>query len=184
MNLKKSTNLKNIKLGPYNPLELEKEMDKISEGLLKIETHVIEDDDDIDKDIHNELYKLRKLYLRSELKVNQYMLSGEVQKKQIMPILRRLRLLRKNLQFLDSYSNNILRVKQKQSLDSLTLVSLVFLPLSLITGYFGMNFKAMGSPAMKSGVFSWEGGQNLVFFLFMISIIIILVLVKMGIIYG
>lgn len=184
MNLEQLTEYKKKKLKPYNPAELQKEMDNISEGLINIETRVINNDDKIDSDIHNELYKLRKLYLRSELKINQYMLSDEVKKKNIMPILRRLRLLRKNLQFLDSYSNNILRVKQKQSLDSLTLVTLIFLPLSLITGYFGMNFKAMGSPAMKSGIFSWESGQNLVFFLFMISIVIILVLVKLGVIYG
>ena len=30
----------------------------------------------------------------------------------------------------------------------------IFLPLGFIVGYFGMNFKSMGSPSLNSGVFS------------------------------
>ena len=36
----------------------------------------------------------------------------------------------------------------------LTLVATIFLPLSFITGFFGMNFKSMGVPSLKNGIFT------------------------------
>lgn len=33
----------------------------------------------------------------------------------------------------------------------LTLIATVFLPLSFITGFFGMNFKSMGAPSLNNG---------------------------------
>ena len=45
--------------------------------------------------------------------------------------------------YLDFFSNNIL-----------TLVATIFLPLTFITGFFGMNFESMGVPSLKKGVFT------------------------------
>lgn len=162
---------------------INKQMDDISEKMIDIEKSIIKGDTD-NKDVHAKIYATRKLYLRAQLTLNQQLLSGKLQQDDIGSTLRRLRLINKNLNFLDRYYNNIMQVKQKQSIDSLTLVTLVFLPLTLITGYFGMNFKAMGSPSMGRGIFTWRRGEHLVFFLFIISIVVILALVKMDVIYG
>ena len=36
----------------------------------------------------------------------------------------------------------------------LSLVATIFLPLSFIVGFFGMNFKAMGAPSLPKGIFT------------------------------
>lgn len=36
----------------------------------------------------------------------------------------------------------------------LSLIATIFLPLSFIVGFFGMNFKAMGAPSLAKGVFT------------------------------
>lgn len=36
----------------------------------------------------------------------------------------------------------------------LSLVATIFLPLSFIVGFFGMNFKAMGAPSLSKGIFT------------------------------
>ena len=163
--------------------ELNSQLDEISKQMIDIEEIIIKGDYN-SKNIHSKIYATRKLYLRTEMTINQQLLSGKLQKDNIMTTLRKLRLINKNLTFLDRYYNNIIQMKQKQSIDSLTLVTFVFLPLTLITGYFGMNFNAMGSPKIGSGVFTWKRGEHFVFFLFIISIVIILALVKMNVIYG
>lgn len=160
-----------------------KTLNKITSGMIEIEQSIIEGKADY-KLIHHNIYQMRKIYLRTEMAINKKILSGQVQKSDVREILQKLRLIGINLKFLDKYYNNVLQVKQKQSLDSLTLVTLIFLPLTLITGYFGMNFKDMGSPSIGQGVFTWKKGQHFVFSLFIISIVIILILVRIGIIYG
>ena len=36
----------------------------------------------------------------------------------------------------------------------LTLIATIFLPLSFIVGFFGMNFKSMGAPSLSKGIFN------------------------------
>lgn len=161
-------------------------VNNISDELVKLEKLIVSGQVN-DGDIHKQLYNLRKKYLRTEIEINRLVLSDNGigdEEKNVKDIRRRLKVIDRNLKFLDKYYNNVMQVKQKQSIDSLTLITLIFLPLSFITGYFGMNFKAMGSPAMKSGIFSWKKGEHFVFALFLFSIITILVLVKLGVIYG
>ena len=51
---------------------------------------------------------------------------------------------------------------KKKAIDTLTIVNTIFLPLALITGYFGMNFKSMGAPSNKTGIFTLKYGQGFV----------------------
>jgi Mg2+ and Co2+ transporter CorA len=44
----------------------------------------------------------------------------------------------------------------------LTLVNLIFIPLGVLVGYFGMNFASMGVPDVKSGILSVGSGEWLV----------------------
>lgn len=41
----------------------------------------------------------------------------------------------------------------------LTLVATIFLPLSFITGFFGMNFKSMGAPSLDKGIFTIDNAE-------------------------
>ena len=65
--------------------------------------------------------------------------------------------------------------KQGKSLHILTIVETIFLPLGVITGYFGMNFQSMGNDLgnKPSGIYSIKYGQLFVFFLFFLSILFI-----------
>ena len=70
---------------------------------------------------------------------------------------------------LRNYENNIFQILQrnkKKAIDTLTIVNTIFLPLALITGYFGMNFKSMGAPSNKTGIFTLKYGQGFVLSLF------------------
>tara|TARA_B100000780_G_C21123705_1_gene455492 strand:+ start:958 stop:1446 length:489 start_codon:yes stop_codon:yes gene_type:complete len=84
----------------------------------------------------------------------------------------RLKKINKKIKLLDSYNSMIIMYKQKNSLDLIALVSLIFLPLTLITGYFGMNFGGMGSPVKIKGIFTIGNPNYFVFTLFTLSFII------------
>ena len=56
----------------------------------------------------------------------------------------------------------------------LTLIATIFLPLSFIVGFFGMNFKSMGAPSLSKGIFNIEHAQ---FHIFLFSAIIVFVIV-------
>ena len=65
--------------------------------------------------------------------------------------------------------------KQGKSLHILTIVETIFLPLGVITGYFGMNFQSMGNNLGDKpfGIYSVKYGQLFVFLLFFLSILFI-----------
>tara|TARA_Y100000991_G_C21869996_1_gene304712 strand:- start:263 stop:721 length:459 start_codon:yes stop_codon:yes gene_type:complete len=92
---------------------------------------------------------------------------------------------------LDDYKNNkhdndtkiefyIKYVKHQESIlkgfesHLLTLIATIFLPLSFIVGFFGMNFKSMGAPSLSTGIFNIKHAQ---FHIFWVSIVIIGVIV-------
>ena len=58
----------------------------------------------------------------------------------------------------------------------LTIITTIFLPLGVIVGYFGMNFKSMGVPSLKTGIFNTDKAQHYVFWLCLIAAFIILFL--------
>jgi Mg2+ and Co2+ transporter CorA len=72
---------------------------------------------------------------------------------------------------IDKYEAREVLKSQKKSIDVLTYVSIIILPLTLITGYFGMNFLSMGAPATNTGILTLHWGQVFVFFLFITSLV-------------
>jgi len=86
--------------------------------------------------------------------------------------------MRKNLKLIDAYERRNAVLGQKKSLDILTLISLIFLPIGAIVGYFGMNFGSMGNPTGSgSGILNIKYGQLFVYSLFFISILITLIII-------
>ena len=74
--------------------------------------------------------------------------------------------LQDNIEYIASYeAANLLR-QQKSSINVLTWVSTICLPLSLIVGYYGMNFGSMGVPSKHTGPFAMRHGQLWILFLF------------------
>ena len=81
------------------------------------------------------------------------------------------------IHLLDNYNAMIIQYKQTKLLNIITLIHLVFLPLTLITGYFGMNFLKMGTgPKSKYGIFTIKHPNHFVFGLCIISIILMIFL--------
>ena len=79
---------------------------------------------------------------------------------------------------IDKESSSIryeLDFKTHKSIDTLSKVSFIFLPLSFIVGYFGMNFTSMGimgHNVNKNGILMWKYGHKFVFSLIFVTIIL------------
>ena len=99
--------------------------------------------------------------------------GGDIYKWQ--DLLNRVELSRK---IIDKESSSIrydLDFKTHKSIDTLSKVSFIFLPLSFIVGYFGMNFTSMGimgHNVNKSGILMWKYGHKFVFSLILITIML------------
>lgn len=64
--------------------------------------------------------------------------------------------------------------KKGHSINLIATINMIFLPLAVIVGWFGMNFKSMGAPSLNNGIFTVKYGQTFVFVLFIVFIIITL----------
>jgi len=76
-----------------------------------------------------------------------------------------------SVNLVNQYEQRETLVRQKRSIDILTYVSIIILPLTLITGYFGMNWSSMGMQAKKTGILTLRWGQLFVFLISAITII-------------
>ena len=57
----------------------------------------------------------------------------------------------------------------------LTLISTIFLPLGVIVGFFGMNFKSMGAPSLRNtGIFNVKHAEKVIVGISVVSSIIII----------
>lgn len=103
---------------------------------------------DIEKLI-NELYKLKKKYINDI----------------------------RNTKLLDNIHNYLkykLNKIESRKRHILTLTNLIFLPLGIIVGYFGMNFKSMGNKGIKNGILSIKYANIFTIVLFLISIVFVI----------
>ena len=66
----------------------------------------------------------------------------------------------KDVEFYIKYLNHQIDVLNDFQSHLLTLVATIFLPLSFITGFFGMNFKSMGVPSLKNGIFNIKNADE------------------------
>ena len=75
------------------------------------------------------------------------------------------------IQIRDTYESRI-EVKQNRIMTLLTVVTTIFMPLTLIAGWYGMNFKYM--PELN-----WEIGYPLVFIVSVLIVVLSLIFFKM-----
>jgi len=77
------------------------------------------------------------------------------------------------LEQLISYNNNT--IKPDYTSEFANIVNIVYLPLAVITGYFGMNFASMGIHGSKEpGVYNENRGQ---FFVLLVALIVIIIFI-------
>ena len=65
------------------------------------------------------------------------------------------------------YLRHKLTVKSANNQRLLSFIATVFLPLSFVVGFYGMNFKSMGVPTLNKGVFTVKNAElilSIVFF--------------------
>lgn len=86
----------------------------------------------------------------------------------------------KQIEFYIKYLNHQIDVLDDFQAHLLTLVATIFLPLSFITGFFGMNFKSMGVPSLKNGIFTIKSASEKII-LFSIILTIITIYIYYGV---
>jgi len=88
-------------------------------------------------------------------------------REKVMMLLNRAKFLREQLKMIQDWEDNIDDEDRNESLDIITLTQIIFLPLSFLTGYFGMNF-------IKKIPKGWSQ-TTLLEIMFFISIVIVMV---------
>ena len=111
------------------------------------EKHLIQKTFDLEKEI-------------IKLKINLYLHNKEDQYS------KDLKIIQDKMNILKDYNLNILHLSKVNKLNLITLINLIFLPLGIIVGYFGMNFKSM-----NDGIFLIKNSNFFVFILFVLFII-------------
>ena len=75
-------------------------------------------------------------------------------------------------QKIKSYIHQQETIITNKHLKIITFINLSLLPISIITGFYGMNFKSLGSPSLKSGHFAKKNGHYLVYLLIFVSLLV------------
>jgi Mg2+ and Co2+ transporter CorA len=89
-------------------------------------------------------------------------------------LLQRLEASRKIIDKLTTTLQYALDIQTNSSIDVLSKVSLIFLPLTFITGYFGMNFTSMGIVGKNmnpKGILMWKNGHTFVLLLLLFALV-------------
>lgn len=118
------------------------------------------------------LYKIKKKLIKISINYEEFIFKNNNNRN----IENKIKNLTKNIDLLDKYYNLNMNIKTHKHLNNISLINTIFLPLTLITGYFGMNFSKMGNPTLKKGILSINNAHEFIFILFIISTILTLLL--------
>ena len=165
-----------------------KNLEEIEKNMLVLEKQVSDLDNKISFEkpdheyISNARFAINKLKLFLELKLLELELHQEEHKNKLQNIMKRIHIVDKNLEIIKDFNTELHNKRQTKALDSLTIVNTIFLPLTLIVGYFGMNFGSMGCPTTKFGILTMKYGQIFVIGLLVSITIIVYFLFKFEIV--
>lgn len=159
----------NLQTIPRYIKELEADVEEIDEEVL----HRNIRHDLLAKKLKN--IRINILTLRISLQNMYFEKKIDIQQKTLFEL--KLKNLEDTIHIIDRLQDKVILDNQGHALDNLTFITFLFLPLTLITGYFGMNFGDMGSPTKTAGIFA-ERDQRFVFFLFFISILLAILYVR------
>jgi hypothetical protein len=108
-------------------------------------------------------------------------LVGHAEKHKWDKILLRLEHLREIVDKLSSSLQYRMDIRTHTNIDTLAKISFVFLPLSFVVGYFGMNFTSMGMVGHnvnRKGILMWKDGHKTV-----ILLILMVLAISVGTLY-
>jgi|SaaInlV_100m_DNA_2_1039680.scaffolds.fasta_scaffold05111_2 hypothetical protein len=156
-------------LNSMSSLDIEQKIDNLMKEIQNVNKEILEgniSNKDVDLNIKNITRK--SLYINLEYNSNK--ISNPT--KDWSKVDNKINIVNDNMKSITSYENDIILKTQKNGIDIISMVSLFFLPLTFIAGYYGMNFKSMGLLDKDTkGPFSYKYGQLFVWILILISII-------------
>ena len=147
--------------------EIEKRMDDVSQKILQL--HKIVREETLQSrlvhelnvglmNVKRELIAIHGLILKEKLPVNDEI---NVRFKKITTMMK----------LFDDYSDDLALWRTHHNVNLLTIISIMSVPLTLITGYFGMNFIKMGAGG-KKGIFWIKNPHKFILLLTIIAIIL------------
>lgn len=160
---------------------IEKHIQLLNQNIYKMNEYLLYNDKYNHSIVEDQLFKLNKILMKTKLMLNdihiKYKNNDKIQEK-INFYETRTKFFSDSIEVIDKYNNSINLKGQHKSLKVLTTINMIALPLAIITGYFGMNFKSMGNPTSNNGILSHLHGQKIVLILFIISIITMIILTR------
>jgi len=154
---------------------LNKDIEVIINLLVNIDNKILNSNIKDNDKLTNELFIIRKKIFNVNFKLHKLELLDN-QNQNLNILKNKIKYMNDNFKLINDFNKQILQKNKKKAIDTLTIVNTIFLPLSLITGYFGMNFKSMGAPSNKSGIFTIKNSQLFVFLLFISLTFLVIVL--------
>ncbi len=155
-------------------MNIDQEIKQIEKELIYLDGLILSDERI--KNIETKLYQLDKKILKIKIELDRLFLQQNTP--QLQQYMNKIKRIKDNIDLLIKYINTAANRRQSNTLGLLAIIQMIFLPLSIVVGYFGMNFKSMGSPSRELGVFSTSHGQLIVWFLMIFSAIFTLVLLN------
>lgn len=80
----------------------------------------------------------------------------------------------KKIDFYISYIEHQIDVLNYFQSQLLMVITTIFLPLNFIASFFGMNFKSMGAPSLKNGIFNLKRADSKIMLFAVINTILII----------
>jgi len=156
-----------------NISQIIKEISEMENSLSKLD-NLINTKNQITKNNIDLINNLNKKLLLIKINLDKSKLHN--QSKDIKDIEIRIKFIDHNMRLLNQYINMTADYHSSKSLDKLTILNTIFLPLGLICSYFGMNFASMGCPTKKGGILNIKNSNFFIFILFLISIFVTIII--------
>jgi len=150
---------------------LEVEITEFEEYIEQLNADFLSGDKVAQSNFSNRLDMGKKKYLEMFLRIESFLNQKKQIEKEKIDITQfddlksRVEYVKKILDLLVEEQSVTEQKKHGKSLKVLAVVEILFLPLGVLTGYFGMNFSSMGDPGdpSKGGLYSMKYGQLFMF---------------------
>lgn len=142
---------------------IKKELLKININVLDLENQALTNDNKLTD--AKMVLKIRSKVIKLEKKYREFIYKNKKEDDQnIDNIINRIE---KRLDIINDLNKVILDKKLNEQQKLLTIINAIFLPLGILVGYFGMNFKYFGSLCEENGVLAVGNPHILMFIMFM-----------------
>ena len=151
--------------------EIEKRMDDVSQKILQL--HKIVREETLQSRLVHELNVGLMNVKRELIAIHGLILKEKLQDNDEINV--RFKKITTMMKLFDDYSDDLALWRTHHNVNLLTIISIMSVPLTLITGYFGMNFIKMGAGG-KKGIFWIKNPHKFILLLTIIAIILSVVL--------